>query len=50
MTRTDDAAFDEVRARIPEARFNELGRLIHADRRADRTESAELLTGLVLAT
>ena len=50
VTRTDDAAFDEVRARIPEARFNELGRLIHADRRADRTESAELLTGLVLAT
>ncbi len=47
VTRTNGAAFGEVRARIPEARFNELGRLIYADR---REHPKPPLAGLVLAT
>ncbi len=52
VTRTDGAAFDEVRARIPEAEFNEVGRLIYADRRerSKPPKAPKLIDGLVLAT
>ena len=46
VTRTDSEAFAEVRARVPEAEFNEVGHLIYADRR----ERSAPLTGIVLAS
>ena len=46
VTRTNAEAFGEVRARVPEAEFNEVGLLIYADRR----ERSAPLTGIVLAS
>ncbi len=46
VTRTNSEAFGEVVARVPEAEFNDVGRLIYADRR----ERSAPLTGIVLAS
>jgi NCAIR mutase (PurE)-related protein len=46
VTRIDQSGFDALKARIPEARYNELGRLAWADRRTP----TPLAPGIVLAT
>jgi NCAIR mutase (PurE)-related protein len=46
VTRIDQASFDAMKARIPEASYNELGRLAWADRRSPMP----LAGGIVLAT
>jgi len=46
VTRIDSAGFDAMKARVPDARYNALGRLAWADRR----KPAPAIDGIVLAT